>query len=111
VKELRKHYQAGEKVAILRRHLLEKEPISKLCVELDLQPTVFHPRVGRGSAGDGVTHSRVVAGCGVPTSGLATTRDLRKRGRGSGVRASVQSSEFRVHGSGLRVLSVQRSRF
>ncbi len=31
-----------EKVAILRRHLLEKEPISKLCDELDLQPTVFY---------------------------------------------------------------------
>ena len=30
-----------EKVAILRRHLLEKEPISKLCDDLGLQPTVF----------------------------------------------------------------------
>jgi transposase len=26
----------------LRRHLLEKEPISKLCDELGLQPTVFY---------------------------------------------------------------------
>src|SRR5918994_6781007 len=32
----------GEKVAILRRHLLEKEPISKLCDEGGLQPTVFY---------------------------------------------------------------------
>ena len=38
----RKHYTAEEKVAILRRHLLEKEPISKLCDELGLQPTVFY---------------------------------------------------------------------
>src|SRR5580700_7983221 len=38
----RKHYSPEEKVAILRRHLLEKEPISKLCDELDLQPTVFY---------------------------------------------------------------------
>jgi predicted ATPase len=30
------------KVAILRRHLLENEPISKLCDELGLQPTVFY---------------------------------------------------------------------
>ena len=33
---------AGRKVAILRRHLLENEPISKLCDELGLQPTVFY---------------------------------------------------------------------
>ena len=38
----RKHYTAEEKVAILRRHLLEGEAISKLCDELDLQPTAFY---------------------------------------------------------------------
>ena len=38
----RKNYTAEEKVAILRRHLLEKEPISKLRVELGLQPTVSY---------------------------------------------------------------------
>ena len=42
MKKPRKHYTGEEKVAILRRHLLEKEPISKLCDELDLQPTVFY---------------------------------------------------------------------
>ena len=42
MKKERKYYTAEEKVAILRRHLLEKEPISKLCDELDLQPTVFY---------------------------------------------------------------------
>jgi transposase-like protein len=42
VKKERKHYTAEEKVAILRRHLLEKEPISKLCDEVGLQPTVFY---------------------------------------------------------------------
>jgi transposase-like protein len=42
VKKGRKHYTGEEKVAILRRHLLEKEPISKLCDELGLQPTVFY---------------------------------------------------------------------
>ena len=31
MKKQRKHYTPEEKVAILRRHLLEKEPISKLC--------------------------------------------------------------------------------
>jgi len=42
VKKPRKHYTAEEKVAILRRHLLEQEPVSKLCDELGLQPTVFY---------------------------------------------------------------------
>ena len=42
MKKIRKHYTAGEKVAILRRHLLSQEPISKLCEELGLQPTVFY---------------------------------------------------------------------
>ena len=42
MKKPRKHYTGEEKVAILRRHLLEKEPISKLCDELELQPTVFY---------------------------------------------------------------------
>ncbi len=37
----RKHYTAEEKVAILRRHLLEKVPVSDLCAELGLRPTVF----------------------------------------------------------------------
>jgi len=38
----RKSYRAEEKVAVLRRHLLEKDPISKLCDELGLQPTQFY---------------------------------------------------------------------
>ena len=42
MKKGRKHYAPEEKVAILRRHLLDKEPISKLCDELGLQPTVFY---------------------------------------------------------------------
>src|SRR6476469_6737269 len=42
MKNQRKHYPPEEKVAIQRRHLLEKEPISKLCDEVGLQPTVFY---------------------------------------------------------------------
>jgi len=39
MKKQRKHYTPEEKVAILRRHLPDKEPISKLCDELGLHPT------------------------------------------------------------------------
>ena len=38
----RKHYIAEEKVAILRKHLLDKVPVSDLCEEYGLQPTVFY---------------------------------------------------------------------
>jgi transposase-like protein len=38
----RKHYTAEEKVAILRRHLLDKVPVSDLCEEWGLRPTVFY---------------------------------------------------------------------
>jgi transposase len=38
----RKHYSAEEKVAILRRHLLDQVPVSTLCEEQGLQPTVFY---------------------------------------------------------------------
>ena len=37
MKKQRKQYGPEEKVAILRRHLLEKEPISKLFDEMGLQ--------------------------------------------------------------------------
>jgi len=42
MKKQRKHYTAEEKVAILRRHLVDNEPVSKLCDRLALQPTVFY---------------------------------------------------------------------
>jgi transposase len=38
----RKQYTAEEKVVILRRHLLDKIPVSDLCEENGLQPTVFY---------------------------------------------------------------------
>ena len=38
----RRRFSAPEKVAILRRHLLEKVPISELCDEHHLAPTLFY---------------------------------------------------------------------
>jgi transposase len=34
----RRHFHDHEKVAILKRHLLDKVPVSDLCDELDLHP-------------------------------------------------------------------------
>jgi transposase-like protein len=38
----RRHFSGPEKVAILKRHLLDKVPISNLCDELDLYPNQFY---------------------------------------------------------------------
>jgi len=38
----RKNYTPEEKVAVLKRHLVEKVPVSDLCDELGLNPTVFY---------------------------------------------------------------------
>jgi transposase len=38
----RKNYAPTEKVAILRRHLIDKVPVSDVCDEHNLQPTVFY---------------------------------------------------------------------
>ena len=38
----RKHYSGPEKVAILRLHLLEKQPISDLCDQYGIHPTLFY---------------------------------------------------------------------
>ena len=38
----RKNYTGEEKVAILRRHLVDHVPISDLCDEYKLHPTVFY---------------------------------------------------------------------
>lgn len=42
MKRKRKKYQPEEKVAILKRHLVDKVPVSDLCDEYSLHPTVFY---------------------------------------------------------------------
>ena len=38
----RRHLSVPDKVAVLKRHLLEGIPVSKLCDELGIKPTVFY---------------------------------------------------------------------
>jgi len=42
MKKSRRTFSAKEKVAILRRHFLEKTPVSDLCDEYSLHPTLFY---------------------------------------------------------------------
>jgi len=41
-KQPRRHFSGAEKVAILKRHLLDKVPVSDLCEELGLQVNQFY---------------------------------------------------------------------
>lgn len=38
----RKHFSTEQKIAILRRRLLEQVPVSDLCDEYSIQPSVFY---------------------------------------------------------------------
>lgn len=38
----RKNYSAQQKVSILRKHLLENIPVSDLCEQYNLNPTLFY---------------------------------------------------------------------
>ena len=38
----RRHFTSQDKVKALRRHLIEKTPVSDLCEELGIQPTQFY---------------------------------------------------------------------
>ena len=42
MRKSRKNYTPVEKVAILRRHLIDRVSISDLCDEYQLQPTLFY---------------------------------------------------------------------
>jgi transposase len=41
-KRTRRHFSSQEKVAALKRHLVDKAPISNLCDELDVYPSQFY---------------------------------------------------------------------
>ena len=38
----RRHFSALDKVALLKRHLLEKTPVSDLCDEVGIAPNLFY---------------------------------------------------------------------
>jgi transposase len=42
MRKQRRHFSAEDKIKALRRHLVEKVPISDLCEELGIQPTQFY---------------------------------------------------------------------
>jgi transposase len=41
-RQTRRHFSAADKVAILKRHLLEGTPVSQLCDEFGIKPNLFY---------------------------------------------------------------------
>ena len=41
-KQTRRHFTPQEKVAIVKRHVLEGVPVSNLCDEFEINPTLFY---------------------------------------------------------------------
>ena len=41
-KQTRRHFDATQKLAIVKRHLVDKVPVSDLCDEYQIQPTQFY---------------------------------------------------------------------
>lgn len=41
-KQARRHFTPQEKVAIVKRHVLEGTPVSNLCDEFQIHPTLFY---------------------------------------------------------------------
>lgn len=42
MKKTRKHLTGTEKVAVLRRHLIDKQAVSDICDEVGIQPSQFY---------------------------------------------------------------------
>jgi transposase-like protein len=96
-KRKRRQYSTEQKVAILSRHMVEKVPVSDLCNELDIQPSLFYywqrqlfergGRVERSGTGR-AKQAREGPGCGEPPAGRETgeERQCHRRDCG-GVRA------------------------
>ncbi|MEP6865046.1 MAG: transposase [Deltaproteobacteria bacterium] len=62
-KRSRRHYTTEQKVAILKRHMVDKVAVSDLCNELGLQPSVFYQWLGErgGSTIERTSSSQTLA--------------------------------------------------
>jgi transposase len=73
-KRSRRHFTTEQKVAILKRHMVDKVPVSDLCNEENLQPSVFYqwaPRNFKGGFAAG--GARTGRGSGWPSTSRAST--------------------------------------
>src|ERR1044071_3124302 len=85
-KRSRRHFTAEQKVAILKRHMVDKVPVSDLCDELGLQPSVFYQwqrQVLENLAGASRRQPTTVpeAGEGAPGQGQRAGGQARQEGQ------------------------------
>jgi len=59
--EKRRHFSPEEKVGILKKHLLEKVPVSSLCDHYGIHPTMFHRWLKEFFEGGALVFQRVQA--------------------------------------------------
>jgi transposase len=94
-KRSRRHYTTEQKVAILKRHMVDKVPVSDLCNELGLQPSVFYqwqrqalenlagalasPTTDGIMANTSVRTRNIVGGAGGAVASAASTRQCSTR--------------------------------
>ena len=75
----RRRFTEAEKVKILKRHLIEKEPISKVCDEMEIGPSQFYTWQNK-----------------LFENAEEALRDSRKKAKGSAEQARIQLLEARV---------------
>lgn len=68
-KRSRRHFSTEQKVALLQKYLVDKEPISKICEDQQLQPSVFYDWLRQAFVNIG-------AALGPPTSDGPTKREM-----------------------------------
>jgi len=74
----RKHRSPHEKLAILKKHLVDKIPISDVCDEYGILPTMFHPAS--------------IACCAAPDSWPAATIPRPEKAKGSSNRCNLTNT-------------------
>lgn len=75
----RRRFTEAEKVKILKRHLIEKEPISKVCDEMEIGPSQFYTWQNK-----------------LFENAEEALRDSRKKAKGSAEQARIKLLEARV---------------
>ena len=93
----RKHYSAVEKVAILRRHLLERVPVSDLCDQ-------YHPTIDVLQLVEAILQER---GCSFRATSLVTGEASRAKDcRPSGQTSAQERSRGRAAGGARQTKKV-----
>jgi transposase-like protein len=85
-KRSRRNHTTEQKVALLRRHLVDKEPVSKICEENQLQPSVFYTWLRQA-------FDNLAGALGPPASGEPSKREKELAARNRELEARVAKKD------------------